>query len=214
MKIKTVFSYVVLGGVALTGATSCTWRQVGCAAGAAAASAATYALLGDHVSDGEKAAYTAIAGVLGCMIGSELAGVTEEYVSLKREEYRNEAEYLKAQNALTQEVIDESASEIAWLEDQAATLEEQLKEGKSLSNSSLLKSQFKEAASKRQNDVALVESNLNKARKDTYVALKKASDAQEKAALQTQIKELDAQIVKTKAVKRRFLAAGNEIRYM
>ena len=206
----------LLTAVGTSSMVSCTWRDAGCVLGAAAAGTAAYVICENlSLSQGETAIYVGIASTLGCMLGSELAGMTEEYVALKREEYRTEAEFLKAQNELTAETIEKSNEELAWLDDQASRMEEQIAECKKLDcDLSDIKENFSEVSAKRNEQIALVESNLNAARRDTKKAMRSASSSEERKAMQAQLKELDKSIARTKKVKRSLISAGNTVKYL
>ncbi|MBE6420453.1 MAG: hypothetical protein E7031_10040 [Akkermansiaceae bacterium] len=216
MKIKPILNIALLTAVGTSSTVSCTWRDAGCMLGAAAAGTAAYVICENlSLSSSETAIYVGIASTLGCMLGSELAGMTEEYVALKREEYRTEAEYLQAQNELTADTIEKSNAELAWLDDQAVKMEEQIEECRKLDcDLSDIKGNFSDVSAKREQQIALVENNLNAARRDTKQAMKSASTAEEKEALKAQLQELDRSISETKKVKRKIISAGNTVKYL
>lgn len=205
---------------------SCTWRQVGCASGAALAYAGTSALLDQDeknriekgkktLSKEEKALIIGSATALGCMIGSEIAGGIEVYVAKKREEYKNEAAFLEAHIAGLKQSVRKADQELAWLDQQALQLQEEAQKIRQLpALRQEMAARLKTAAEKRKSDAGKLQTYLKDARADARKAYASSSDAKLKGELKKKIAELDERLVRTRQVTNNILAAGSRVAYL
>lgn len=208
--------YITLACAGWVPFSSCTWRQAGCAAGGIAAMTAAMALLHStkSFSDGEKAALIACATAVGCILGSELIGGTAEYISIKRAEYRAEAEQLRSNIAHIQESMSEMDNQLAWLENQASNLKSAANQVNGLTvGQDMMKAEFKKAVNKRIQDTKTIETNLTAARNDAQFLLSQTTDHEQKELIEQQIIEINKRIAATRQVRDSILEADASITY-
>ncbi len=167
------------------------------------------------MSDEAEALLVGCAGAIGCLLGSELAGRTEEYVAIKREEYRAEAAQLAADIEHIEESMEDVDGQLAWMNSQANELKTQAAKVKTLSaGREYMAGELKKATTKRKEDIKLIESNLKAARDDARFLSKVSEDAEQKKKLQQQVRELDKRIAETRKVKEKILAADVAVSYV
>ncbi len=168
-----------------------------------------------EMSDEAEALLVSCAGAIGCLLGSELAGRTEEYVAIKREEYRAEAAQLAADIEHIEESMEDVDGQLAWMNSQANELKTQAAKVKTLSaGREYMAGELKKATTKRKEDIKLIESNLKAARDDARFLSKVSEDAEQKKKLQQQVRELDKRIAETRKVKEKILAADVAVSYV
>ena len=148
-------------------------------------------------------------------MGSELAGRTEEYISLKRAEYRAEAEQLRSDIQHIENSIEDIDSQLSWINNQANELKTAADKVKALPvGREYMAGELKKAVSKRIADVDLLEKNLKTAKADTQFLSSVSNDESQKKKLQQQIRELDKRIAETRKVRNNILATNAAIAYM
>lgn len=208
--------YILLGCMVVQPITSCTWREIGCATGGAAAMAAALALLHskDKYTNTEKTLLISCATAVGCIIGSELVGGTAEYISIKRAEYRAEAEQITRNMEHIQESMDEMDEQLVWLEQQSNQLESASKQVKKLGvGKDMMAKKLKEAAHKRTQDVNAVEKNMKAVKSDLSYMAANTSNLQEKEKIKRKIAEIDKRILATQRVRNNILSASASVSY-
>lgn len=215
----------ILSVISLSVISSCTWREIGCSTGATAAYLFTSSRISaidknreekgrSKLSDAEKASLYAVAMSLGCVIGSEIAGGLEEYTIKKREEYKTEAEYLKAHISGLEDAISKVDSELEWINGQLVKLQEDANRIKDLPDQKQeMAAKLKEAAAKRKQDADNVENYLKSAKADAQHALKTTSDEELKKQLKEDIKKVDVRLAQVKQVSKDLVKVSSKISY-
>lgn len=156
-----------------------------------------------------------VAAAVGCLLGRQIAMQTEEYVRLKREQYRSEAEYLNAQNDLLEQAIADADEDIKTLQDDCALISKQTEAVRKLPVlRDSLKKQLTQIVDKRKKMVNDMESSLKMSKQDALESWRNTQDAETKAKLQLQINELDKRIKSANRVKTDLLTVSKKVSYV
>lgn len=168
-----------------------------------------------EMTNAEKAALTACATGIGCLLGSELAGQAEEYVSIKRAEYRAEIAQLEEDIHHIEKSISDADSQLAWMDSQSKELTTHAENVKNLPvGKEYMASELKKAAKKRETDIDFVEKNLLAAKADTQFLQTVATDQEQKKKLEEDLQALEERLSATRTVRDNILAANASVEYL